>query len=215
MIRNKQNVCIYKNYFLPSVRFLLTVHDLTQTHVKQLDAFTHVFLKRWAGLPPSATNLVLHMKVGLDIPTIETLYNTCHSINHTAMRMKGDITVNSALDNAIQRESEWTRKKSTVVYSETVLTHAMSLNCVNGEIPTFPEEIREKEITKLTHKLKASVKTKVYSEVLEEQRRHLDTLMKQGDYLKFADQEKCDPNWNSIVYNLPKRTMKFLPPLLK
>ena len=70
----------------------------------------------------------------------------------------------------------------------------MSLNCVNGEIPTFPEEICEKEITKLTQKLKASVKTKVYSEVLKEQRRHLDTLMKQGDYLKFADQEKCDPN---------------------
>ena len=45
---------------------------------------------------------------------------------------------------------------------------------------------------------------------MEEQRKHLDTLMKQGDYLKFADQEKCDPNWNSIVYNLPKGTMKFL-----
>ena len=27
MIRNEQKMWIYKNYFLPSVRFLLTVHD--------------------------------------------------------------------------------------------------------------------------------------------------------------------------------------------
>ena len=60
------------------------------------------------------------MKVGLDILTIETLYHTFHSLNHTAMRIKGDKTVNSALDNALQRESEWTRKKSTVVYLEAV-----------------------------------------------------------------------------------------------
>ena len=52
MIRNEQKVWIYKYYFLPSVRFLLTVHDLTQTHVQKLDAFTHMFLKRWTGLPP-------------------------------------------------------------------------------------------------------------------------------------------------------------------
>ena len=75
-IRNEQKMWIYQNYFLPSVRFLLTVHELTQTHVRQLDAFTHVYMKSWAGVPPSTTNLVFHMKVGLDIPSIETLYHT-------------------------------------------------------------------------------------------------------------------------------------------
>ena len=46
------------------------------------------------------------MKVGLDIPKIETLYHTCHTLTHTAMRLKGDITVNAALNNAISRESQ-------------------------------------------------------------------------------------------------------------
>ena len=33
---------------------------------------------------------------------------------------------------------------------------------------------------------------------------------KQGHFLKLAEQEKCDPNWKTILYNLPKGTMKFL-----
>ena len=94
---------INQNYFLPSIRFFLTVHELTQNHMKQPDAFSHKFLKRPAGLPPSATNLVLHMKVGLDIPLIETLYNTFHTLTHTAMRLKGDTTVNAAIDYSIIR----------------------------------------------------------------------------------------------------------------
>ena len=44
----------------------------------------------------------------------------------------------------------------------------------------------------------------------EEHKRHFDTLLKQGEYLKFADQEEVDPNWNSIIFDLPKGTMKFL-----
>ena len=56
---------------------------------------------------------------------------------------------------------------------------------------------------------KAAVKKKVFSDTLEKQKIHLDTLLKQGDYLTFAEQKKCDPNWKSIVYNLPKGTMKF------
>ena len=78
--------------------------------------------------------------------------------------------------------------------------------CVEGEVLT----LSGKEKTNQTHKLKASVKTKVYSDCLEEQKIHLDTLLKQGEYLKFADQEKVDPNWNSIIFDLPKGTMKFL-----
>ena len=58
--------------------------------------------------------------------------------------------------------------------------------------------------------MKASVKKKVFSDSLELQKNHLDTLLKQGDYLKFAEQEKVDPNWKSVIYNLPKGTMKFL-----
>ena len=176
LIRNEQKMWIYQHYFLPSIKFLLTVHEMTQTHVRELDAFTRVYLKRWSGLPPSATNLVLHMKVGLNINSIETLYHTCHSLTHSDMRIKGDRIVNATLDNAIQRESEWTQKKSTVIASEAVHTHAMNTTCLNGELPLFQDETCDKEKAKLTHKIKASVKSKVYSDCLEKQKSHSDTL---------------------------------------
>ena len=203
MIRSEQKMWIYQNYFIPSIRFLLTVHELTQTHVKVLDAFTHVYLKKWTGLPPSATNLVLHMKVGLDIPTIETLYNICHTLTHTAMRQKGDSTVNAVIDNSISRESQWTQKRSTVVACQEVYDHAISLH-------PLPLDDSVKERIKLAQGMKASVTKKVYSDCHKEQKKHLDTLLKQGDFLRFAEQEKYDPSWNSILYNLPKGTMKFI-----
>ena len=76
----------------------------------------------------------------------------------------------------------------------------MNLTCPNGEIPVL-----QKEKTKLTHAVKASVKSKIYSDTLEEQKKHLDTLLKHSNFLKFAEQEKCDPNWKGILYHLPRR----------
>ena len=58
--------------------------------------------------------------------------------------------------------------------------------------------------------MKALVVKKVHSDCQLEQKKHLDTLLKQGDYSTFAEQEKCDPNWQGSLYNLPKGTMKFI-----
>ena len=41
-------------------------------------------------------------------------------------------------------------------------------------------------------------------------KRHLDRLIMQREYFKFAEQEKSKPNWNLITYNLLKSTMKLL-----
>ena len=73
---------------------------------------------------------------------------------------------------------------------------------------TLQAENSVKERVKLAHSMKALVTKKVYSDCHKEQKIHLDTLLKQ-DFLRFSEQEKCDPNWNSILYNLPKGTMKF------
>ena len=102
------------------------------------------------------------------------------------MRLKRDITVNAALNSAISRDSKWSHKKSTVVPAEAAHTHAMNKNCPTGEMPAFPDKSWEKESTKLTLAVKASVKSKIHSDTLEEQKKHLDTLLKQGHYLKFA-----------------------------
>ena len=56
MVRNEFKLWIYANYFLPSKRFLLTVHTLTQTQLKTLDTLTDKAIKTWVGVPKSATN---------------------------------------------------------------------------------------------------------------------------------------------------------------
>ena len=73
MVRNEYKLWMYDNYFLPSKRFLLTIHNLTQTQLKSLDTLTDKAIKRWAGVPRSATNVMIHMKEGLNIKSISQL----------------------------------------------------------------------------------------------------------------------------------------------
>ena len=63
LMRDEYKVLIYKHYFILSILFLLTVHDIiSQSHLKKLDTFTDKFVKKkkWTGLPPCATNAALH-----------------------------------------------------------------------------------------------------------------------------------------------------------
>ena len=69
-VRNEFKLEIYKSYVLPSLRFLLTVHDLPITHLKKLDAVAGC----WAGLPKCATTAIIHLNTALDIKNISTLY---------------------------------------------------------------------------------------------------------------------------------------------
>ena len=66
MVRNKFKLWMYTKYLLPSKRFLLTIHTLTDTQLKSLDTLTDKAIKSWAGLPPSATNALIHMPEGLE-----------------------------------------------------------------------------------------------------------------------------------------------------
>ena len=51
MVRGEYKMWIYQNYFLPSIRFLLTVHDITVTDLTKLNAIAHKFMKNRAGVP--------------------------------------------------------------------------------------------------------------------------------------------------------------------
>ena len=56
LILNEYKVWIYKHFFIPSIRFLFTVHTISQSHLKKLDTFADKLVKKWTGLPPCATN---------------------------------------------------------------------------------------------------------------------------------------------------------------
>ena len=96
-------------YILPSIRFLLTVHDLPQTYLAKLDIKADQYLKKWAGLPKCSTNAILHLNTVLDIKKISTLYTETHCVTHCSTRLKGDRLVNLLLDNRLQRECKGRR----------------------------------------------------------------------------------------------------------
>ena len=58
-------------------------------------------MKKWTGLPPCATNAALHLKPGLDITSISTLYKTTMTQAYTRIIILGDETVNSALQSKL------------------------------------------------------------------------------------------------------------------
>ena len=145
MVRGENKMWMYQHYFLLFIRFLLTIHDITVTDLKKLDAITHRFMKTWSGVPSSGTNLIFHMQQGQEITSISDLYEESHCINHVAMRLKGDPIVNSAMNNAIERESQFKRKGSVVVRAEEV-SYMHTVQMVNSLISLIPPGTRKKKL---------------------------------------------------------------------
>ena len=184
MVRNEFKLWIYKNYLLPSKRFMLTIHVLTDTHLKLLDTLTDKAIKKWSGLPPSATNALIHMQEGLHVKSISEFYAEAHTVSHTRTRLKGDKIVNSVVDATIARESQYTRKGSTCIESEARYQAAVDSCSVGGEIPTNCEKFNA-EVDK-------SVKTALCVENRDHWETHVKSLVVQGQYLALAAAEKQD-----------------------
>ena len=210
MVINEYKLWMYDNYFLPSKRFLLTIHNLTQTQLKSLDTLTDKAIKRWAGVPRSATNVMLHMKEGLNIKSISQLYTETHTVSHVRTRTKGDVGVNNAINCTLEREGEWTTKKSTTVECEASYKDALNQCAPGGEAPIFTGEqagqFQHKFNTNVTKQAKASLITKHTKESHEK----VKSLVVQGKNLALAAAEEGDLIWKSYLYDLKAGTMKFL-----
>ncbi len=98
-VRGEYKACIYKNYLLPTCKFILTVHELTNTNIDKLEAKCTKFLKSLVGLPHCTTPGVLHIPPFTDIPTIHSLYLQSHRTTHASSCIKADDGVNTALDS--------------------------------------------------------------------------------------------------------------------
>ena len=113
LVRAECKLWILKHYLLPSKRFLLTVHTLQKTHLKELDTFVDQFIKKWSGIPKSATNAIIHSEQGLDIPSISAVYIEAHNVSHARTRLQGDVIVTHVLDHAVERQSSYTWRQGT------------------------------------------------------------------------------------------------------
>ena len=208
MVRNEYKLWIYQNYFLNSHRFLLTIHDITQTDLKVLDRFTDKYLKKWAGVPQCTTNALFHLRTGLDIKSISQLYEVCHCMSHARTRLQGDDQVNHVLTSKVNRESTQVRKRSITVVAERDFESAMRMNTVGGDRPMFGE-FWEQEEQEFLKSIKDHVKIDTVIRSEEEMSEHVKTLTKQGDFLQIGLAERGDVIWKSFIYNMKKGTLKF------
>ena len=188
----------------------MTVHTLPQTHLKKLDTFVDKYTKKWAGLPKSATNVVIHLKEALDIPAISAVYTEAHNTSHARTRLQGDKIINDVLDVTLAREDAYTHSAQTTTEAEKVFKETLQLNTMAGEIPTYTGE----KARQLTNKFNADIRTKVRNAtrvgVQEKLSNHAKNLQVQGNLLTLAKQEKEDMIWKSTMFQLKSGTLKFM-----
>ena len=118
-MRDEYKVLIYKHYFILSIRFLLTVHDIiSQSHLKKLDTFADKFVKKKVdGITTLCNKCCSTLKPGLDITSISTPYKTTMKLAYTRIRILCDKTVNSALKSNLTGKKNWLRKNSITDYA--------------------------------------------------------------------------------------------------
>ena len=119
------------------------------------------------------------------------LYKKCHVLAHASSHLGADVKVQSALDNKVSRESEWSKKMS--FWNASI--------CED-----YVEQLRDVNIQKTKAKIKGTL--------CEEQREHcrskIAPLVFQGDFLKLVEIEKGDLTWRSLIFNLPKGVLSFI-----
>ena len=196
-IRNEYKLSIYKDYFLPSLRFSLTVHEITKTHLNTLNQISDNYLKKWCGLPPSATNAVLHMSESLGIKSIDHIYKESHCSAYASSMIKADAKVQNCLKSKYIRELSWKRKFSTVVYAENMFKKAQS------EIPPAVNP------TDNLKTVKQKIKLSIAKEIQMLWNDKLETLVHQGNLLKLISEENSNITWKAIIHNLPRKLLRF------
>ena len=183
---------MFSEYLLPSVRFKLTVHDISESNLILLDNLADKFLKKWLHIPPPGTRAILHAPEGLNIKSFDHLYKESHAIAYASARIKADDSVNAALDRRLDHEVTWTRKASITVYSEhqyQTQTIDYSDICLNS--------------------VKSKVKKSINEEFHDTWINHIKSLVVQGQFLELLAIEKSSITWRSHIFNLPRGILQF------
>ena len=150
------------------------------------------------------------MKEALDIKSISQLYTETHTVSHVRTRLQADSTVNSVIDCTLEREGEWTTKKSITVACEEIFVDSVQVNTSENDIPVFTGD----EAARLKYKFNQSVRSTAKAHIAESFREddisHVKSLAVQGKILALAASEATDFTWKSFLYDMKAGTLKFL-----
>ena len=89
-----------------------------------------------------------------------------------------------------------------VLWNSFSLVRALDMHCQGGELATLTNFSNHKEKQKVYNALKSKVKGLLQGSTKEKNTKHLNTLVMQSEFLKFAQEEKQDPIWKSFILNL-------------
>ena len=206
-MRAEYKINTYERYLLISLRYHLSIHNIHKTHLQKLDNLANQHLKKWAGIPSrGCTNLALFHPFLMGLKTPSQLYLESHASNFLICKVKGDEKVNFALESQISRESQWSRKSSTVVECQSI----MNAVAENHLIPTT-ENCYNFEASRRSQLpiLKAAVRKEVSEIYLEKWNEATKKLLSQGDFLSLLISEKSNVSWKSVIHGVPKGVMQF------
>ncbi|XP_078700698.1 uncharacterized protein LOC144927246 [Branchiostoma floridae x Branchiostoma belcheri] len=202
-IRGEYKCEIYRIYVQDAIRYLLTVHDISRTHLLELNSSVTQYLKKWANMVRSANPGILYHSQGLGLTSVEQIYQQQHASVIASAMTVGDSRVKNALAAKVQRETAL-RRKST----GTVTNHALVegvLTTVMGNEPhetqTNPQSTKEKVCQKVKTRLRKEEDMKV-----EEKCRSLQV---QGNWVELVIQEQSDLKWKSSLCNTPRGVFEF------
>ena len=210
LVRPEYKLWILKNYLLPSKRFLLTVHTLPVSLLSKLDTYVDQYVKRWAGLPKCATNVVIHSKQAMDIPTISALYTEAHNSSHARTRLQGDARINHVIDHALVREAQYSRLQCITTQCEATYREVLDLNTVEGIVPQFTGSRAPQLQGSFNRDILKKVRDTVRASEQDRLQEHASSLQVQGSFLALAAREKEDILWKSTMFDLKAGTLKFL-----
>ena len=94
--------------------------------IDSIEALTHVFLKKWLGLPRGASWALVHDSHGLNVKSISHLYLESRALTLSHIRFFSDGRVRHALDSKEDREDKWRRKFSSAIYVKGLIEEVVS-----------------------------------------------------------------------------------------
>jgi len=199
-IRHEYKLAIYKRYLLPSLRFLLTVHDLTKSSLTHLDNVAEKMLKLWAGLPKCATRQIIHSRKGLSVPTLTETYEAAHISTYVSTLLNGDSKTDKAL--AVKKSSEIDGRSSKPALLNITMTKVSE---------HYDLEPRTYKIPKpFVKQCKKKILEDFQNEQEEEEKEHLQSYKKQGHFLTLLHELDENATWLSFIYGLPRGTLRFI-----
>ena len=206
-VRSEYKLATYDRYLLPSLRYHLSIHNIHQTHLDQLDMAANRCLKKWAGIPTrGCTNLSLFHPYLLGLKTPSQLYMEGHTGNYVTCKVKADSNVNLALRSQLSRESQWVGKSSTLVQCDNIFQEISD----NVMIPTVENcHDLEKTIQEQLPKIKEAAKNQIQFIYLEKWNERVKNLLVQGDFLNLLISEQSNVSWKSMIYGVPRGVMQF------